>query len=122
MRQPFAWAVLHAGKDVENRRWRSRFRGRIILHASRTMDEAAVNYLREAGFPPPDALPLGAYVGEVTITDCVPLAACSSRWAFGPWCYLLEQPFAYETPIPGRGQLGFYRVRAAEVIAALPSN
>jgi len=64
---------------------------------------------------------MGAYVGEVTITDCRPLAECASRWAFGPWCYILERPAAYETPIPSRGRLGFYPVpeevaRALEIL------
>src|SRR5437016_5848047 len=110
LRQPWVYAILHLGKDIENRTWRSRYRGRVILHASRTMDEAGVKYLREAGFPVPEVLPMGAYVGEVTITDCRPLAECASRWAFGPWCYILERPVAYETPIPGPGRLGFYPV------------
>jgi hypothetical protein len=110
LRQPWLYAILHLGKDIENRTWRSRYRGRVILHASRTMDEAGVKYLRERGFYVPEALPMGAYVGEVTITDCRPLAECDSRWAFGPWCYLLERPVAYDTPIPGRGRLGFYPV------------
>jgi hypothetical protein len=110
LRQPWAYAVLHLGKDIENRPWRSRFRGRVILHASKTLDRTGVQSLREAGLSVPDELPLGAYVGEVTITDCRSLADCSSRWAFGPWCYLLEHPRAYSTPIPGRGQLGFYRL------------
>ena len=107
--------------SFENRTWRSRYRGRVILHASRTMDAAGVKYLREAGFQVPEALPMGAYVGEVTITDCRPLAECASRWAFGPWCYILERPAAYETPIPSRGLLGFYPVpeevaRALEIL------
>lgn len=117
LRQPWAYAILRLGKDIENRRWRSRYRGRVILHASRTMDTAGVNYLREAGFLLPDDLPLGAYVGEVTIADCRSLAACASHWAFGPWCYMLDQPLAFLTPVPGRGQLGFYRVPEAEARA-----
>ena len=118
LRQPWVYAILHLGKDIENRTWRSRYRGRVILHASRTMDAAGVKYLRERGFHVPEALPMGAYVGEVTITECRPLAECASRWAFGPWCYILERPVAYETPIPGPGRLGFYPV-LADVARAL---
>lgn len=113
LKQPWIWAVLHAGKDIENRTWRSGYRGRVILHASRSMDLAGVKYLQEAGFRVPEELPMGAYLGEVTITECRPLAECASRWAFGPWCYILERPVVYETPIPGRGRLGFYPVPEA---------
>lgn len=35
LRQPWAWAVLHAGKRVENRRWSTRFRGEILIHAAK---------------------------------------------------------------------------------------
>jgi hypothetical protein len=27
LRQPWAWAVVHAGKTIENRRWNTSFRG-----------------------------------------------------------------------------------------------
>lgn len=32
--QPWAWAVLCLGKDVENRVWRTNHRGPLILHAA----------------------------------------------------------------------------------------
>jgi hypothetical protein len=110
IRQPWVFAILSLGKEIENRTWRSSHRGRVILHASKTFDDVGLRYLVEAGFDVPDELPRGAYLGEVTITDCRPVAACASPWAFGPWCYTLEQPVAYPVPIPGRGQLGFYPV------------
>lgn len=34
IRQPWAWAILYAGKDVENRSRRSNYRGPVLLHAS----------------------------------------------------------------------------------------
>src|SRR3712207_8904103 len=58
----------------------------------------ALPILTEAGFELPAELPRGAYVGEVTITNCLPLADCQSRWASGPWCFTLEDPVAYATP------------------------
>lgn len=117
LRQPWVWAILFCGKDVENRTWRSARRGRIILHASQTFDETGLRYLTATGFDVPDGLPTGAYVGEVTITGCQPVAACDSPWAFGPWCYTLERPVPYASPIPGRGRLGFYPI--SEEVARL---
>jgi hypothetical protein len=110
MKQPWAFAVLHLGKSVENRKWRSSFRGRVVIHASRTTDDDGMDYIRAAGFALPTRLPTGAYIGEVTISDCVPQSECRSPWAFGPWCYLLEEPVSYAEPIPARGWLGFYPV------------
>jgi ASCH domain len=124
LKQPWVFAVLHLGKDIENRTWRSRYRGRIVLHASKSFDDAGLRYLTEAGFTVPAVLPMGAYVGEVTITDCRSVAACESRWAFGPWCYVLERPVPYRVPIPGRGQLGFYPVPkdVSHLIAAIDKS
>jgi hypothetical protein len=36
IRQPWAWAILHAGKRIENRDWRSvpSYRGPLLIHAS----------------------------------------------------------------------------------------
>jgi len=35
IRQPWAWAIVHAGKDIENRNWPTRFRGRFLIHAAK---------------------------------------------------------------------------------------
>ena len=34
LRQPWAWAVLEAGKLIENRPWSTKFRGAFLLHAA----------------------------------------------------------------------------------------
>src|ERR1700690_1312991 len=34
IKQPWVWAILNAGKDVENRTWTSKHRGWLALHAS----------------------------------------------------------------------------------------
>jgi len=37
IRQPWAWAILHAGKRIENRDWRAApsYRGSLLIHASK---------------------------------------------------------------------------------------
>jgi len=34
IRQPWAFAILNLGKDVENRSWRTRHRGPLLIHAA----------------------------------------------------------------------------------------
>lgn len=34
-RQPWAWAMLHAGKNIENRHWRRKLEGRVLIHAAK---------------------------------------------------------------------------------------
>lgn len=118
LRQPFAWAILHAGKTIENRTWATRYRGRIRIHAAKTWDDDGEAWLVHAGILAPnyfvcrDRGELGAYVGEVTVTNCIPydapLAAAENPWAFGPWCWVLADPAAYPEPIPGRGYPSLY--------------
>lgn len=42
IRQPWAWLIMHGGKDVENRTWSyiPKRRGRIWLHAAKGMTQA----------------------------------------------------------------------------------
>lgn len=40
IRQPWAWHILNSGKDIENRDWPTRFRGRVLIHASKGMTRA----------------------------------------------------------------------------------
>ena len=63
IRQPWAWAIIHAGKDVENRsenmaRRAERLIGQIILiHAGKTLDHGAFEMLDDFGLVPPNKLP-----------------------------------------------------------------
>lgn len=35
--QPWAWLVVHGGKDIENRTWNTKFRGEFLIHAAKGM-------------------------------------------------------------------------------------
>ncbi len=40
LRQPYAHAVVHFGKSLENRRWSTKYRGPILIHAAKGMTGA----------------------------------------------------------------------------------
>ena len=115
IRQPWAWLVVNGYKDIENRTWSTNFRGRIYVHAGqRTVDEdypEQRQYITQAGIVIPAQLARGAIIGEVTIVGC--LAASDSPWFCGPYGFTLEDPVAYDTPVPFRGQLGFFPIDEA---------
>jgi len=54
IRQPWAWAILHAGKDIENRPERiARIAEKLIgqrmyIHAGLKLDESALDFMLEA--------------------------------------------------------------------------
>ena len=112
IRQPWAWLVVNGYKDIENRTWSTSFRGRICVHAGQRMvaDDYPEQreYISQAGIVIPSHLARGAIIGEVTITGC--LSDSDSPWFCGPYGFILENPVAYPTPIPCRGQLGFFQV------------
>ena len=130
LRQPWAWAILHAGKRIENRTWATKYRGRIRLHAAKTWDDAGYAELLRMGLQPPPRLhmvgrQLGFYVGEVTVVDCWSLDDMNrdgdpdfedqqEPWIFGPICWVLKDPIAYSTPVPGRGFPGLYYPERAQ--------
>ena len=37
VRQPWAWLIIHANKDIENRTWATRYRGKLLIQASVSM-------------------------------------------------------------------------------------
>lgn len=41
VRQPWAWLMVNNLKDVENRSWYTKFRGRLYIHASGTYTKRA---------------------------------------------------------------------------------
>ena len=37
IRQPWAWLVIYGSKTIENRTWRTQYRGRFLVHAAKGM-------------------------------------------------------------------------------------
>lgn len=124
IRQPWAWHILHSGKDIENRDWHTRVRGRILIHASKGMTrdeyEDGQDPLWAVGGPTIELpgiheLDRGGLVGTVEIVDCV--TASDSPWFCGRFGFVLRDP----KPIPFivyRGQLGFFEVDEAVLVTA----
>lgn len=122
IRQPWAWLIVHAGKDIENREWPTSTRGRIAIHAGKTMTkadyEACVLFCRSL---PPFTLPAdfefptfeelkqqcGGLVGAMRITDCVNQSP--SPWFCGPYGFVIESAMSIPF-LPFKGSLGFFHV------------
>jgi hypothetical protein len=118
VRQPWAWAIIHAGKDIENRSWQAinhglRHRGRIAIHASKGMtrdeygdaNETICKITGRAHIPPARNLLRGCIIGSVEVIDVV--RESKSPWFFGPRGLVLRDPIACD-PIPCSGLLGLF--------------
>lgn len=123
IRQPWAWAILHAGKDVENRDWSERYQGfrdaqamfgrDFLIHASSGMTRAEYeDFVGAAPIPHDLRVPTMADLqkgGIVGIATLVGVAfAHPSPWFFGPVGLLLRNPRPLPF-IPCKGMLGFFR-------------
>lgn len=109
--QPWAWAIIHGPKRIENRTWRCSHIGPLLIHAGKSREWI--------GSHDPEALPncpeeddfvYGAIIGMVTMVGCEPITRQLGRaFAEGPWCWMLCDPVAFH-PVPYRGAQGLFDV------------
>jgi hypothetical protein len=115
VRQPWAWAIVHAGKDIENRSAAAVRHGMrpclICIHASKGMTrheyEDAAAFMQSIGVtcPRPDQLVRGAIIGTVRVLNVV--GDSDSDWFFGP-CGLLLADAKPCSPVCVPGALGYF--------------
>jgi hypothetical protein len=115
IRQPWAWAILYAGKDIENRSWilaKLFMHNPNLLHTGKTVDEEGFRRLRKWGIDVPDDLPLGGIVGRIQFGDPRHVKPFEelSRWADrgqAHWPIESSAPLPF---FPCAGKLGFFNV------------
>lgn len=111
VRQPWAWAIIHAGKSIENRSWWTSFRGRFLIHASKAMTRAeyadACDAFPMIKWPHRDSLQFGGVIGSVEIVLCA--TNSDSPWFFGPYGFVLKDPRPLDF-FECKGALGFFEV------------
>jgi hypothetical protein len=119
IRQPWAWLITHGYKRVENRSWRTPFRGEFLIHAAGKMTQndyyRAFSLAFRQGIivPHEDALGFGGIVGVATLVDCRPVDPRGEKdpFFFGPYGFILTDAEPREF-IPCKGKLGFFNVES----------
>lgn len=130
VRQPWAWAIIYAGKDIENRSWQAvnhglKKRGRIAIHASKGLGkeeyEDARDFINEilkaspaSALRCPAAIELkrGGIIGSVEVVDVV--NDSESDWFMGPRGLVLRDPRPCDF-VPSIGALGYFAWAPADV-------
>lgn len=132
IKQPWASLIVHGIKDIENRTWRTDYRGPLLIHASKTiyggnlkgflnkeqLDAVGEEYdevVRE------QLTHVGAIIGRVDLVDCV--VDHESVWAerdedlfkdFFPnskrtvYNWVLANPVQFVKPLPCPGKLSLW--------------
>lgn len=119
VKQPWATALLSGGKDVENRDWYTSYRGWLLVHAGKSVDEHVPASFRLGD---PMRLPRGVVLGAVEITSVV--RDRDSRWAdrgSWHWCHDPKTAVALDRPLVWRGVQGLTRA-PIELLAMLPAE
>lgn len=126
VRHPWAHAIIHMGKPIENRSWSTNYRGPLLIHAASTMTAAEYgNFaeffcadIKEGSMPAPGQLreTLGHVVGIVDLIDVV--EDHPSPWFFGPYGLVLANPRPVAR-VKLKGQLSIFNVsdRVVEQLA-----
>lgn len=133
VRQPHAWGIVFANKDIENRGWRCFHRGWLAIHAGKTLEphssdiqagplswgphgifqgDACVR-LNDGTPVIEDQLIYGAVIGLAKVVNCVPPDDPRVRGnphAEGPWCLVLSERRPLHKPFPISGQQGLWDV------------
>lgn len=115
IRQPWAWLIVNAGKNIENRCWYTKFRGRFLIHAAKGMTRDEYDDAFDFAFyrggvtgrdvPKREVIERGGIIGEAEIVDCVHKS--DSPWFMGEWGFVLRnvKPLPF---VPCKGALGFF--------------
>lgn len=135
VRQPWAWAIIHGGKDVENRvrNIAGGYRGPVLIHVAKAedmsamgpADHPALNAAKEAWFPSLSLTqqrtvtqhPWREWFGHIIgVVDLVDVHAPHSERRCGgvktewsepdAWHLVMQNPRALDEPIPYKGALG----------------
>lgn len=128
VRQPWAWAIVHGGKDVENRTRNiaGAYRGPVAIHVAHAMADAAawsdpnvesalIAHDGASDWP----LSIGHIIGVVDLVDVHPdctehvegfgCTPTCSPWAMSGHQHLaFDNPRPLTTPIPAKGRLGLW--------------
>lgn len=104
VRQPWAWLIVQGLKDVENRTWAPAWRGTLVIHGGKTVEETGVEFAEGHKIPLPEPMPRGVILGTVELVGVV--TDSRSIWASpGQYHWILKDPRPCPQ-IPWVGQRG----------------
>jgi hypothetical protein len=123
IRQPWAYLIAADRKPIENRSWKTNFRGRVLIHTGAKIVKERLwkhNLLsvdqwyslipsdHAKYISNPQKWTTSAIIGSVEIVDCIQNS--TSMWANPDcWHWILKDPIMFEKPILNvKGKLSFF--------------
>ena len=117
IKEPWASLIINGYKKYEFRSWKTKYRGKILIHAGMSLEKDAAKRFSEYNLE----YYKGAIIGEATITDCIlvdtklneelrkinPLVYAKSNHV-ETYAWKLENIKKYDKPIYIKGKLGLW--------------
>lgn len=113
LKQPFAELIVSGKKKIEIRKWNTHFRGKFLVHASKSVDK---NAMKKHGY---EDLPSGVIVGEAELVDVKKYQNKSdfkkdqnkhlASSDYGDYGFVLKNA-KRRNKIPVKGKLGFWNL------------
>lgn len=95
-------------KPVENRTWKTKYRGDLLIHAAQKFDQDGYDWIAD-NMPHIPIIGMkfqrGGIIGSARVVDCVD--ELDSPWFFGPVGILLADPHPLPF-LPVKGRLGLF--------------
>lgn len=124
--QPWASLVIMGVKTIETRSWNTKYRGKILIHASlgKTGSIFASSGWFKKYIPHFKELPFGAIIGSVNVVDVILIEDLGMKddlinkltkeekafgdYTSGRYAWLLSDPKPLKVPVKARGMLSIW--------------
>ena len=78
IKQPWASLIVNGYKKYEFRSWKTKYRGKILIHASKSFNKSDVDRFKNLNLD----FPTGVIIGEVELIDCIKVDKTLSKTIF----------------------------------------
>jgi len=117
VKQPWAQLIVEGYKKFEFRSWKTKYRGKILIHAGMSLEKDMVSRFKDYNLE----YTMGAIVGEATLEDCIlvdeefnkklreenPIVYGRSNHV-ETYAWKLSNVIKYKEPIYIKGKLGLW--------------
>ena len=117
IKEPWATLIIEGYKKYEFRSWKTKYRGKILIHAGMSIEKDMLERFKEYNLD----YSKGAIIGEAEIVDCILVdeefnekLRKNNKTVYGKsnhvetYAWKLENVIKYEKPIYIKGQLGLW--------------
>ena len=117
IQQPWAWAITHGTKRIENRGWTTQHRGLLAIHAGARIDRDALDDMRiRATIRDHGQQPNYTTGAVIAVAHLVSIHSCTGRcsiWSVpGQHHWALADVRRLPEPVPCKGRLGLWLLPA----------